>query len=281
MSSLSIISLVFICMWSIWTSAYAAGCGENQHKVGGRCCDLCPPGEFVKEHCSEHQQTVCSPCAKGYYSDQYHIFDTCEECQSCQEYAQKCSPTTNAKCSCRPGFLCSNNVCSKCEEDKCVMGEKPNRTVKAMGKRLVEYSYRCEPSCSDTEYFEVKEKICKPRTKCSLFGLSERFPGNITHNSVCAGGDLPERPGFGGDIIHVILGIGFVLISLTLLGLLSYACINNLRKHKPGDKPKAVSTTVSDFHLSKEESGVQLIIQDESKNNDSWCDSYVETVASF
>nr|XP_020484715.1 tumor necrosis factor receptor superfamily member 3-like isoform X1 [Labrus bergylta] len=273
MCSLSL-SLVFICVWSIWTSAYATVCGENQRKVGGRCCDLCPPGEYVKELCSDHQQTVCSPCAEGFYSDQYNIFDACEECQSCQENAQKCTPTTNAKCFCRPGFLCSNSVCSTCEENKCVMGEKVNKTDKPMGKRLIEYSYRCEPICSDTEYFDVKEKTCKPRAKCSLFGLSEHSPGNITHNSVCDGGVLPERPGFGGDIIHVILGIGFVLISLTLLGVLSYASIKKLRKHKPDEKP--VSTTVSDFHLSKEESGLQLIIQVEPNNEDSWCDSFVE-----
>lgn len=44
------------------------------------------------------------------------------------EYAEKCTPTTDAKCSCRNGFLCSNNACSKCEEKKCVTGEKVKRT---------------------------------------------------------------------------------------------------------------------------------------------------------
>lgn len=43
----------------------------------------------------------------------------------------------------------------------------------------------------------------------------------------------PEKHGNSKDFVHVILGIGFVLLSLTLLMLLSYAFIKNLKKHKP------------------------------------------------
>lgn len=46
------------------------------------------------------------------------------------EYAEKCTATTNANCSCHSGFLCSNNICSKCEENKCAAGYKPMRTGK-------------------------------------------------------------------------------------------------------------------------------------------------------
>ncbi|CAJ1050596.1 tumor necrosis factor receptor superfamily member 18 [Xyrichtys novacula] len=253
------------------------GCGERQHRVDGRCCDLCPPGTYVEKFCSQHRQTICTPCKKGTYSDQYHILDTCEECQSCQEYTEKCTPTTNANCSCRPDFLCSNSVCSKCEENKCVTGERPKRTDKPKGKWLIEYSYQCEPLCPDTEYFDVKKNVCKPLTQCSVFGLAERFPGNKTHNSVCEG----ERPGNGGDFVYVILSVGFVFLSLTLLIMLSYVCVKNLRKHKQGDKPSdltAPSTNTSDFHLSKEESGLQLISQDNSKHSDSFCDLQLESL---
>lgn len=43
-------------------------------------------------------------------------------------YAENCTATTDAKCSCMRGFLCSDNTCSKCEENKCVTGEKLKRT---------------------------------------------------------------------------------------------------------------------------------------------------------
>lgn len=39
----------------------------------------------MKEFCSEHNQTVCSPCEEGYFSNQYTMFDRCEKCQSCQQ----------------------------------------------------------------------------------------------------------------------------------------------------------------------------------------------------
>lgn len=42
-------------------------------------------GEYAKDFCSEHNQTLCSPCEAGHYSDHYNIFDRCEECQSCQQ----------------------------------------------------------------------------------------------------------------------------------------------------------------------------------------------------
>ncbi|XP_051272030.1 tumor necrosis factor receptor superfamily member 18 isoform X2 [Dicentrarchus labrax] len=179
-------SLAVICVLSIWTTGYAADCGDRQTKTNGRCCDLCPPGEYVEAFCTEQRKTVCSPCGEGYYSSQYNFFDRCEKCRSCQqEYAGKCTPTADAKCSCRSGFLCSNNVCSKCEENKCVTGEKVKRTDISQGKWLIVYSYQCEPACPNDAYFDVKENVCKPRTQCSLFGLAEQFPGNKTHNSVC------------------------------------------------------------------------------------------------
>ncbi|XP_070815922.1 tumor necrosis factor receptor superfamily member 18 [Chaetodon trifascialis] len=276
------LSLALTCALNIWIIEYAAGCGARQTDINGRCCDLCPPGTYMKEFCSDHQQSVCHPCKAGTYLNQYSIFDRCKECRSChQVYAEKCTLTADAKCSCRSGFLCSNNVCSRCEENKCVIGEKPKRTEKTMGKDLIEYSYECEPACPDTAYFDVNEDICRPRIQCRMLGLVERFPGNKTHNAVC---DRDETPGPAGDFIQVFLGIGFVLLSLTLLVLLSHACIRKLMKHKSYDNPTgmlAVAANTSDFHLSKEESGFQLIIQDESKDSDSLGQAQMEKVDTF
>ncbi|XP_042352324.1 CD27 antigen-like isoform X2 [Plectropomus leopardus] len=237
-------SLALVCVLSIWTIGLAAACGDGQDEVDGRCCDLCPPGKFMTEFCSKQRQTVCKPCKEGYFSDHYNMFDRCEKCRSCQhEYAEKCTLTANANCSCLPGFLCSNNVCSKCEENKCVSGEK---LMKTAGPRrpdgLIEYSYRCAPSSPDNSYFDRKEVFS---------------PG--THRD-------------GSDSVHSVLYISFVLVSLTLLVFLSYVCIKTLRKHKAYKQPTellALSNIGSDFHLSKEESGHELRMQDETKNSNS------------
>ncbi|XP_031157380.2 CD27 antigen-like [Sander lucioperca] len=237
-----ILSLAVICVLSIWTLEYTAGCVDGQDEVDGQCCDLCSPGTYLKDYCTAHQQTVCSPCEEGYFSDRRSMFDRCEKCRSCQqEYTVKCTLTTNANCSCRSGFLCSNNECSECEENKCVTGEKLKRTARALGDGLLKYSYQCERLCPHNAYFDEKEDICKMHTD-----------------------------GIGS--INLFLGIGFVLSSLILLVFLSYACTKNLRKHKAHNIPTeilAVSTNASDFHLSKEESGHKLIMQDGSENSNS------------
>ncbi|XP_069546678.1 tumor necrosis factor receptor superfamily member 18 isoform X1 [Brachyistius frenatus] len=180
------------------------------------------------------------------------------------EYDQKCTLTSNAICACRAGFLCSNNICSICEENKCITGEKVKRTaVNSSVVGLVQYSYQCEPLCPRNAYFDANKDICKPWTQCSAVGLAERFPGNKTHDSIC---DIPEL--HRDDRVHVILGIGFVLFSLTILLFLCYTCVKKLRKHTENNDPiHVVSTDTYDVHLSKEESGLNLIILNESKDS--------------
>ncbi|KAK5912606.1 hypothetical protein CesoFtcFv8_002461 [Champsocephalus esox] len=233
------LSLAVISALTCWTIVHAAGYGERQHQVDERGCNKCPPGTYMKDYCTKEQKTVCRPCKEGFYSDQYNMFDRCEECRSCRyEYAEKCQNTTNANCSCHNGFLCSNNVCSECQVNKCVKGEKPKKTEIALDAKMINYTYQCEL-------------------------LKEERPNLTSEPS-------PERRRDGVDYVPVILGIGFVLVSLTLLVFLSYACVKNLKKYRAHNDPKevlAVSINTSDSRLSKEESGSVLIMQDESKNN--------------
>ncbi|XP_028262503.1 tumor necrosis factor receptor superfamily member 18 isoform X2 [Parambassis ranga] len=231
-------------------------------------------GTYMEEFCSKDHQTKCSPCKEGYFSDKEHIFDRCKPCRSCpQEYAVKCTPTTNANCSCRPGFLCSNSICSLCEENKCVIGDRPKRTVVSTKAEVREYAYQCEPRCPHKEYFKEKENICKPWTQCHELGLSERLPGNKTHNSVC---ERPAEERDSGNCVHIIVSIGLVLLSLIFLTILFNTCVKNLRKHKTIGYPTAANQ--DDFRLSKEESGHQLIHQDESKHSDNCGQLHLETV---
>lgn len=39
-------------------------------------------GTYMEGFCS---QKVCLPCKKGFFSHKYNLFDTCEECRSCQQ----------------------------------------------------------------------------------------------------------------------------------------------------------------------------------------------------
>ncbi|CAI5687455.1 tumor necrosis factor receptor superfamily member 3 isoform X1 [Oreochromis niloticus] len=258
-------ALIPLFVLTFWTIGCVKSCGNQQTKINGRCCDMCPPGTYVEEFCSESQQTACKACPEGHFSQLHNIFDRCEKCQTCQHYAVKCKSTTNATCSCADGFLCSNSICSTCVEDKCVTGERLKRTVVSSNARVIEYSYECEAICGEKEYFDVQKNGCTPLTQCSVLGFPEKFSGNRTHNSIC---DRPE-PKDDGTFIHVILGISVILLSLSLFLFMSYTCIKYLRIHTANHKPMlAVPTNISDFHLPKEESGLQFV-QDGSKESHS------------
>ncbi|XP_008287184.1 tumor necrosis factor receptor superfamily member 3-like [Stegastes partitus] len=268
-----------VCLLAVWTVGHARDCGDGQIEISGQCCNTCPPGTYMEKFCSDRLQSVCSPCPTGHFSDQHHTFDRCEPCRVCQqENSEKCTATTDATCSCRSGFLCSDSICSSCEEDKCVTGEERKRIDVPSGAGLMKYSYQCEPLCSEHAYFDTRDNTCKPRIECSAYGLAERFPGNKTHNSVC---DKPDMRRDDGSTSSVILGVGFVSLSVVLLLFLSYTCVKNQRKHTENRSPvRAASTNHSEFHLSKEESGLHLISQAESKDSNSLDQVHLEQVTS-
>ncbi|XP_077430240.1 tumor necrosis factor receptor superfamily member 18 isoform X2 [Vanacampus margaritifer] len=187
--------------------------------VNGNCCKMCPPGHYLEDFCTKTTKTVCRPCPDKSFSSQYSAFNKCRPCQSCQgahrDYEKKCSPTTNAKCSCRPGFLCFDDACSKCLENTCDVGEKAVSTGQMW--------FKCQP-CHDHEYLDVKMNNCTPRTQCNMLGLVVNFPGNKTHDAVCG---VHDR-----DALFVSLGVGCAVLALVLLVILSHTCINVAKKCK-------------------------------------------------
>ncbi|XP_062314492.1 tumor necrosis factor receptor superfamily member 18 [Osmerus eperlanus] len=245
-----------ICFLTVWTIGLAVNCNNNQFERNGLCCDVCPPGKYVKETCTKDKTTVCVNCPEGYFSEYPDRLQSCLPCLQCeQDYNRKCTLTTNAKCSCRSGFRCSDHVCSKCEEDKkCQKGEE----LKMTGSR--DYSFKCEP-CPDNTYSDTREGICKQFTRCGDIGLAVGFPGNKTHNSNCHAHAHAQS----GTL--QITAIGLFLFAFALLIFLSQTCIKKIRqrKRKARNCPVAIiSANVPETSwcpLSKEEIGNQLIQQ--------------------
>ncbi|XP_075997346.1 tumor necrosis factor receptor superfamily member 18 isoform X2 [Genypterus blacodes] len=166
-------------------------------------------------------------------------------------YDANCTATTDARCSCSPGFRCSNHLCSKCEKErKCEAGDKLKRTG------LKVYSYTCEPACPNDTYLDTLENICKPLTQCSLIGLPELFPGNKTHNSLCHTSGTHSN----GTWIHFSFGF-------TLLVFLCYVC-NIYRMHRAKSKhpEEMLAAKTCELQLSREESCIQVLL-DENKDS--------------
>ncbi|XP_075872883.1 tumor necrosis factor receptor superfamily member 18 isoform X2 [Nelusetta ayraudi] len=178
--------LLLSCVLNAWADSR---CGPTQEERNHGCCDKCLPGQYLGKMCTESEKTKCEWCMDGHFAELHNMFDRCTKCRSCQQvYAENCTSTTNAKCSCRKGFLCSNKDCSECEESKCPAWEQMEWTEPLDEERSTR-NYKCEPMCATHEYFDEKQYVCKPRTQCSALGLNDEFPGNKTHNSICTSPD--------------------------------------------------------------------------------------------
>ncbi|XP_015250143.1 tumor necrosis factor receptor superfamily member 26-like [Cyprinodon tularosa] len=234
-------------------------CGEKQYVHGDLCCNYCKPGTYLKGFCSETDlSSDCHPCDEGTYRDKYHNIDRCTKCPACPEGAlrtENCTKTTKGKCTCRPGFLCSDHSCSSCKKSN--ISEVNNAQNEELKK------------CPGNHHFDEKEGTCKPWTNCSEKGLVEIIQGNKTHDSTCA---KPEPQGDSRDFLFWSMAVSFVVLSLTLFVFVSYTCLNILwKKSRNRAKNKisiqAVFPKTGDLNLSKEESGLHLIIQEEFKDS--------------
>lgn len=80
-------------------------------------CDKCPPGTFLKQHCTARQKTVCAPCPNHYYTDKWHTSDEClyctTVCKELQYVKQECSRTHNRVCECEEGRYLEVEFCLK------------------------------------------------------------------------------------------------------------------------------------------------------------------------
>lgn len=119
-------------------------------------CSSCEEGHYSTQYSAFDRCEKCQQChqSKNLYT-QFKMF-TCSDiiihiwnrlCKirtcACRcvvwilvcspDYTQKCTPTTNANCSCQHGFLCSTSSCSHCVENKCSAGEKLMRTQRQTG----------------------------------------------------------------------------------------------------------------------------------------------------
>ncbi|XP_072309021.1 tumor necrosis factor receptor superfamily member 18 [Eucyclogobius newberryi] len=224
-------------------------CSDQQQKMNGMCCNKCPAGHYLDQTCTSTRQTLCKPCPDGHFSDSPSVFDRCEECDSCErDYAQKCTPTTNAKCSCGSGFLCSDNFCFTCEKDNCVRGEKHKRTdIVDVAKNRTKYTYKCEPLCADHKYIDEKKNVCIPIIQCSALGLVEIFAGNKTHNAICQSHEI--------QMLYMVVMSGFVFLLVTIVVVFSYHSAKRMKK-KPNDSKAIKVTTPELCPLSMEETTI-------------------------
>ena len=88
----------------------------------------CPKGTFI----SKSVGSGCQPCPNGTYSDTVDSVK-CVKCDECRgrhnRVTQVCTPTSNTKCTCEPGFYYDKFLyCLKCQPCKKGKGVVKNCT---------------------------------------------------------------------------------------------------------------------------------------------------------
>ncbi|MBN3322032.1 TNR11 factor, partial [Atractosteus spatula] len=165
---------------------------ERQYTHRDRCCDMCPPGHYLKKECSKSEETVCNPCEQGKYSYTWDINKECLSCRVCSQgkclpwlvspvevVVRQCNSTADAVCGCREGYSCTSETCEQCVRTKrCGRGQE----LRTHGS--FEFRYECE-NCTSGTYSDTEGGPCKPWTECHSIGLQTVSPGNHTHNVKC------------------------------------------------------------------------------------------------
>lgn len=184
---------------------YEAGSGGNCQSTSTEylveesnlCCKKCPPGQRVKQKCSETTDTECEDCPAGTFMEGRNYSPNCLTCTTCRsdrglQEAQKCSPTTRSKCACQPGWFCmmgfDKPYCGACRRyTRCKVGHGVSVPGKANSDVKCE---RC-PNGMFSDTISTTDR-CRPHTKCHGGAVVKQ--GNATADTVCDPSVHPESP---------------------------------------------------------------------------------------
>ncbi|CAJ1062501.1 CD27 antigen [Xyrichtys novacula] len=122
MPTLYSLALTFMCSLSVLSAVLSMQCKKfqypwprNNHEL---CCDGCPPGKRMIQRSQTTCEIQCVTCADGQYRDTPNAELTCKWCRRCRESnmeeKSRCNSTHNAVCTCKVGYRCIDQPCSKC-----------------------------------------------------------------------------------------------------------------------------------------------------------------------
>nr|3URF_Z Chain Z, Tumor necrosis factor receptor superfamily member 11B [Homo sapiens] len=153
---------------------------ETSHQL---LCDKCPPGTYLKQHCTAKWKTVCAPCPDHYYTDSWHTSDEClycsPVCKELQYVKQECNRTHNRVCECKEGRYLEIEFCLK--HRSCPPGFG---VVQAGTPERNTVCKRCPDGFFSNE--TSSKAPCRKHTNCSVFGLLLTQKGNATHDNICS-----------------------------------------------------------------------------------------------
>uniref|UniRef100_A0A8C6Y9M9 TNF receptor superfamily member 11b n=1 Tax=Naja naja TaxID=35670 RepID=A0A8C6Y9M9_NAJNA len=193
-------------------------------------CDQCPPGTFVKQHCTASAKTECAHCPDQSYTDEWNDEEECNYCNVvCKELQYekiKCTSTGNRVCECVEGRYLNIEFCLR--HTACPPG------FGVVKKGTPETDTVCE-RCPEG-YFSAdtsSKAACQMHTNCRALNLRLVQKGDSTHDNVCQGED--------SDKLDQQCGIDVTLCEEAFFRFivpkkLSSTWLNTLMDSLPGEK---------------------------------------------
>ncbi|XP_058921277.1 tumor necrosis factor receptor superfamily member 4 [Kogia breviceps] len=153
-------------------AAAQLSCVGDTYPSGSRCCKECQPGFGMERRCTQAQDTVCRPCERGFYNEAVN-YEACKPCTQCNQRSgseprQRCTPTRDTVCGCRPGTQPRDGYGYK---------------------RGVE----CAP-CPPGHFSLGNEQACQPWTNCTLLGKRTVRGASNSSDAVCEDGNPRLAP---------------------------------------------------------------------------------------
>ncbi|XP_072194467.1 uncharacterized protein [Excalfactoria chinensis] len=113
-------------------------CGEDEYLHDNICCELCPAGTYVAQHCdSPHSRGNCASCTEGRdYTAHANGLEACLLCRQCKDdqlTSRTCTVTSDTECQCKQGYFCPAEGCEICQRcgEMCPEGKQIVQTCNA------------------------------------------------------------------------------------------------------------------------------------------------------
>ncbi|XP_061463458.1 tumor necrosis factor receptor superfamily member 11B [Rhineura floridana] len=225
-------------------------------------CDQCPPGTYVKQHCTASSKTECAPCPDQYYTDEWSSNDECQYCNVvCNELQYekvKCSSTRNRFCECVEGRYLDLEFCLK--HTACPLGfgvaEQGTPESDTVCKRCPEGYFSSETS---------SKQACQKHTNCSALGLKTVRKGDATRNNVCQG-EKSDKSDQQCEIDVTLCEEAFFRFAVPTKPTSNW--LNLLKESLPGIKVNAETVERIKQRHSPQEQTFQLLKLWKQQNND-------------
>uniref|UniRef100_A0A3B3C4G3 TNFR-Cys domain-containing protein n=1 Tax=Oryzias melastigma TaxID=30732 RepID=A0A3B3C4G3_ORYME len=200
-------------------------CQQTEYEISGRCCSMCPPGEFrVHDYCTEFTTTSCVPCVEGTYNEKYNGVRNCAHCSLCSGLKVKleCTLTSDSVCEPQDGFFCldwSSKSCGAAQKHSSCEG---GQYISQRGTASTDTE--CS-DCSTGTFSDGTGMSCQPHTQCEAENLQLIEAGTSSADARCG----EQRQNVSGIVIGVLVPV--VLIVGAAAGSNSAARLTKNQQH--------------------------------------------------